>query len=356
MRRRTSIEKSKYIKNKYKEYILSTFKFSDNRLQKLFIDQLDRENLFNGPFISLEKPFTRGNNLEELINEGVVCKSFRKLNDVDLKRPLYAHQEKAIRRIAMGHGAVVTTGTGSGKTECFLYPILNEILSERENGKHKSGIKALLLYPLNTLVNDQIERLRNMLKNCPEITYGFFTGDTPDSLVKAKQIRERHYQQYGEKLPDNELISREEIRKNPPDLLFSNYSMLEYMMLRPNDSPIFSRDKLGNWKFIVLDEAHTYSGARGIELSMLLRRVTALAENKPKFILTSATLGVEGKSENDIVEFANNLTTSNFSIDDIIFSKKIDLSGAIKYAVKGSDYLKLEKNINNIDIIKNICS
>ena len=107
-------------------------------------------------------------------------------------------------------------------------------------------------------------------------------------------------------------------------MLFTNYSMLEYLLIRPKDSAIFQKERLKNWKFVVLDEAHTYNGALGIELSMLMRRLTSLANIKPNFILTSATLGEKGKSEKDIVEFAKKLTSTNFEEKDIIFSERID--------------------------------
>ncbi|MBP5469428.1 MAG: DEAD/DEAH box helicase, partial [Candidatus Riflebacteria bacterium] len=307
--------------------------------------------MFKGPYVDLNLPFKRGKSIRALIDEGIVCKSFESVNNIDLDRPLYLHQEKSIRHIGKGRSAIVTTGTGSGKTECFLYPIINDLLFDYEKGNTEIGIRAIFLYPMNALVNDQIDRLRQLLENTPQITFGFFTGDTPETLnTKNKNELENECS-----LLPNELMSREEIRKNPPHILFTNYSMLEYLLIRPNDYSIFEPTRLKNWKYIVLDEAHTYYGSKGIELSMLMRRLTGLADKKPRFILTSATLGEKGKSENDIIKFANNLTSADFNMDDIIFSDKINMpQREKKYIIDPSDYVVLKEIINkkeNIDSI-----
>ena len=325
MSKKNPIEKSEYIREEYKEYIRSSFELSNSDLRSAFETQLEKEQLFKGPYVALDLPFQRGKNINQLVEDGSLCKSFKNLGNLNLERPLYAHQEEAIHHICSGKSAVVTTGTGSGKTECFLYPILNEILRDIENGKNDAGINALFLYPMNALVNDQIERIRKMLTPCKDITFGFFSGDTEEKV--SSNYREKYGEENDTVIPENELVSREEIRKNPPHLLFTNYSMLEYLMIRPNDYSIFAPEKLSNWKFVVLDEAHTYNGSLGIEISLLLRRVTALAERKPRFILTSATLGKKGESEKDIVRFAKNLTSVDFSESDIIFSANLQSCG-----------------------------
>ena len=348
-----SIEKSKYINKRYKEYIRSSFKFGKNRLQGLFEKQLEQESLFKGPYVNLDLPFQRGKNLQQLIDDGTLCKSFSMLGDMNLTRPLYSHQEEAIRLIGSGHSAVITTGTGSGKTECFLFPILNDLLKDVENGNNEIGIRAIFLYPMNALVNDQIDRIRAILTACPSITYGFFTGDTPETATS--KYREKLGEENKVFIPDNELVSRKEIRENPPHLLFTNYSMLEYLLIRPNDYAVFEPERLHNWKYVVLDEAHTYSGSLGIEISLLMRRLTGLAPLKPRFILTSATLGEQGESEREIVDFARSLTSSDFDVDDIIFSKRIQLNPEIlEYAISGSDYQTLQNNLNNKEEIKRI--
>ena len=353
MGKRNPIEKSKYINDRYKEYLRSSFSFGTGRLQTLFEQQLDTEELFKGPFVDLNLPFQRGKNITELIDEGVVCKSFTKLSDINFTRPLYSHQEEAVRRIGAGRSAIITTGTGSGKTESFLYPILNELMLETEQGNYESGVRAIFLYPMNALVNDQIDRVRGILSKCPEIKYGFFTGETKEDV--PKNYREVYGLENGVDIPENELVSRKEIRENPPHLLFTNYSMLEFLLIRPSDYSILSPERLKNWKFVVLDEAHSYYGSLGIELSLLMRRLTGLTTKKPRFILTSATLGKQGESEVDIIEFAKNLTSAEFEVDDIIFSKRIPLKEEkMRYSIRGEDYIALKEAENNIEEIKRI--
>ena len=138
--------------------------------------------------------------------------------------------------------------------------------------------------------------------------------------------------------------------------IFTNYSMLEYLLIRPNDYAIFVPERLKNWKYVVLDEAHTYNGSLGIELSLLLRRLTGLSLKKPQFILTSATLGEQGKSEKDIVHFATSLTSTDFSVSDIIFSKRIPLQEKSEYRVKGEDYSAIKAASESFGDIKTIAA
>ena len=354
MRKLNSIEKAKYINERYKEYLKSSFHFETKKMQELFEQSLEKETLFHGPYVNLILPFQRGKTIKELIDEGILCKSFLRLNNTYPNRPLYKHQEESIRKIAKNRNVVVTTGTGSGKTECFLYPILNDILSEIEKGNDEIGIRAIFLYPMNALVNDQINRLREILKETPEITFGFFTGETDERVPGNYRQNKRNN---GEIVLDNEMVSREEIRNHPPHLLFTNYSMLEHLLIRPNDGSIFSEDRLNNWKYVVLDEAHSYNGSLAIEMSMLMRRLTSLANKKPNFILTSATLGKQGESEEEIVKFANRLTSVEFTINDIIFSKRIPMDKTkIKFTMNSRDYLKLKDNLNNDSVVSEVCT
>lgn len=354
MGKRNPIQKASYINMRYKEYLKSTFRFGNDQLQALFEEQLKQEELYKGPYVDLNLPFKRGKSLNDLIDEGIVCKSFRRLGDMNFERPLYSHQEEAIRKIGSGRGAIITTGTGSGKTECFLYPILNELMSELENNNREIGIRAIFLYPMNALVNDQMDRVRQILSECPDITYGFFTGDTPEKATE--KFRREYAENNAADIPENEILSREEIRSNPPHILFTNYSMLEYLLIRPNDYAIFTAERLRNWKFVVMDEAHTYHGSLGIELSMLMRRLTGLADRKPRFILTSATLGQQGKSEQDIVHFGRSLTSYDFTVDDIIFSKRIVLQPRdVRFRIKGSDYLALKENPEDKSAVDAVC-
>lgn len=345
------IEEAKFIEEEYRKYLKSTFKFNDSNYQTKFEEELDKTVLYKGPFISLSLPFKSAHSIRELIQMGKLSKEFEKLSQINLEQKLYVHQEETIKKIENERNVVITTGTGSGKTESFLYPILNSIFRDIESGNNKPGIRAIFLYPMNALVNDQIDRVREILKDYPEIKYGFFTGDTAEK--GGDSLRSKLEEENNVKLPENELISREEIRDQLPHLLFTNYSMLEYLLIRPTDYKLFEKENLDNWKFIVLDEAHTYNGALGIEVSLLLRRLTGMAEKKPKFILTSATLGEKNKSEEDIVKFAKALTSAEYTKDDIIFStrKYMDINN-IYYNIAPSLYVDLEENIENIEKLK----
>lgn len=349
------IQESEFIENEFREYLKDTFSFSDQDYQKQFIKDLDNQSLYKGPFLNVTLPFVSTKSINELVEEGKISPLFKKFSNINFEQKLYKHQEEALDKICNGRNVVITTGTGSGKTESFLYPVLNTILREIEEGNNSQGIRAILLYPMNALVNDQIDRVRKILKSFPDIRYGFFTGETQEE--STEKLREKLSELAGTEIPENEIISRKEIRDNPPHLLFTNYSMLEYLLIRPNDFKIFSSEYLKNWKFVILDEAHTYNGALGIEVSLLLRRLTGLCEKKPSFLLTSATLGKKDRDEKEIVEFAESLTSSKFTEDDIIFAtrKQLDRNN-IEYIVNPTIYSDIERNLENINEAKKILS
>ena len=203
-----------------------------------------------GPFIEITQPFIKGKNLMELIANGVISEEFFALkNHFPLERPLHIHQETAIKKVVEGRNIIVATGTGSGKTECFLLPILNELMREKEAGTLTDGVRALLLYPMNALANDQIARLRDILKDYPYITFGRYTGETEEEQKKAEELFYKTNPDV--ELIPNELISRQQMRKTPPHILLTNYAMLEYLLLRPKDNEFFSGENAKHWKFIV---------------------------------------------------------------------------------------------------------
>ncbi|MFC5851068.1 DEAD/DEAH box helicase, partial [Streptomyces chlorus] len=192
-----------------------------------------------------------------------------------------------------GRNLVVATGTGSGKTESFLLPVLNALAAEHARGTLGPGVRALLLYPMNALANDQMKRLRRLLAETPHITFGRYTGDTKDDPHRAADTFEQLNP--GEPRLPNELFSRREMRATPPHILLTNYAMLEYLLLRPQDMDLFEGEHAGGWRFIVVDEAHVYDGARGAELAMLLGRLKDRVGRGRDIqaIATSATVGAE---------------------------------------------------------------
>lgn len=355
---------SKNIKEEFIDYITTTHAFSDKSLQEQFVEELNG-NISKGPILEIKDIFCSGKSINELIHDGILCDLFRDLEKtkpqnkvrIPLDRSLYFHQEKAIRAITGGENVVVSTGTGSGKTNCFLIPVLNELLKEKKAGKLGPGIRALFIYPMNALANDQMKNIRQILMDYPEITFGAYNGGTENDEDKAIAVYEAMFAtEKEEKLRhklDNEILSRDEMKKNPPNILFTNYAMLEHLLFRPKDDVLFSR---ADFKYVVLDEAHIYNGATGIETALLLRRLKAriTASRPTQFILTSATLGNDDSVDEDILTFAKNLCGVEFKRENIIRAKRekyTPLVDTINYSTALIQELADESNIVS-DVLK----
>ena len=301
------------VRSAYLRYLRSIYPFKDDGLSKAFSKAIEeRELLVRSPILEVTPPFVQGKSVRALIADGML---HPRLLDLDVSgalpadRPLHWHQEHTFRKIISSRrNAVVATGTGSGKTESFLVPIIDWLLKEQEAGTlSRPGVRALLLYPMNALVNDQMRRLRSLLAYLPQLTFGRYTGETKERQGDA--LEEFHIQFPGDPVLPNELISRESMRDVPPHILITNYSMLEYLLLRPRDNSFFDQPE-PTWQFLVLDEAHIYDGSLGIELSMLLRRLKDRIGNRPnnplQCIATSATIGA-GDVLAKVVDYASTL-------------------------------------------------
>jgi len=330
------VQTAQRLRQNYIRYLKTIKPFQDERLREQFSQALEAENmLVKGPYLELTPPFTAGKTIQDLMDESLLCPRFsafcHEQGGLRPDRPLYWHQEQSVRKARQGHNLVITTGTGSGKTESFLIPILDSLAREAEAGTlTQPGVRALLLYPMNALANDQMERLRGYLKNFPEITFGRYVGDTEQEYKKAldayKQIHSDN------EPPQNELISREQMQKEPPHILLTNYAMLEYLLLRPTDTALFDGETGKRWRFIVLDEAHAYDGAQATEIAMLLRRlqdrVTGGGQKKLQTIAASATLGEDDPATRaQIAQFAAKLFALDFTPEDVIFSRREPESG-----------------------------
>lgn len=328
------IESRDKILDSYKSYLLSTFRTDNEDFNSQIRKMVNNDYQFvKGPYIQLIENYKQGQTISEL-TDTLLSKEFLKLKSGTFNpgtMRLYIHQVNALNNIiANDRSTVVSTGTGSGKTESFLFPIFNYLMREKEAGTlSKKGVRAMIIYPMNALVNDQIKRLRGYLENYPDITFGFFTGETSD-MKTDNDYKNR----FGCEPLSNEVFKREDMRTAPPQILITNYVMLERILIKPENSiKIFDKGTNSLWKYIVLDEAHSYSGAKGTEISMLLRRVRATLKNdKVRFILTSATLGSE-KTNDQVAEFANNLTGS----EEIVES---DIVRACKDPPIRPDYLR----------------
>lgn len=181
---------------------------------------------------------------------------------------------------------VVSSGTGSGKTECFLVPILDDLVRQSAASGPLTGVRALFLYPLNALINSQRDRLRAWTQALGgRVRFCLYNGTTPQSLPADQ---ERRYPQ--------EVGARDTLRDAPPPILVTNATMLEYMLVRQEDRPILDGSR-GKLRWIVLDEAHTYVGSQAAEIALLLRRVLhafGVKSEEVRFIATSATIGTAG--------------------------------------------------------------
>lgn len=205
----------------------------------------------------------------------------------------YRHQAASweILRREPPESLVVACGTGSGKTECFLVPILDDLVRRRESEGRLSGVRALMIYPLNALIRSQRDRLAAWTAGfAGGIRYCLYNGRTPETL--PGRLR-------GSKT-EAELRCREDLRDDPPPVLVTNGTMLEYLVIRRKDAPILEKSR-GKLRWVVLDEAHTYVGSAAADLALLLRRVLdafGVDPGQVRFIATSATLGT-GKDRSE---------------------------------------------------------
>ncbi|MBI3210006.1 MAG: DEAD/DEAH box helicase [Candidatus Solibacter usitatus] len=226
-------------------------------------------------------------------------------------RPLYVHQAESLRlcRDSIPNarpGIVISAGTGAGKTESFLLPILNE-LSFHKRTQMERGVRAIILYPMNALVNDQVARLDRWLSGQTKLSFCNYTSETPEDAKEAAHMGI----DMTKACPRRR--TREEIRSSPPDILVTNYSMLEYILCRPQDASLFD----GALRITVVDEAHMYSGATAAEISLLMKRVLLRCGcNGSKQIVQFA---VSATLEGDVTGFASKL----FQKDQLLISHLI---------------------------------
>lgn len=302
------------IQDDYTRYLRTIYFFRDKELRNQFWQSLQQPDfLVRGPILEASPPFQQGRTINEMIEDDILHSDFRKLcsDTLPLDRSLYLHQDMAIEKaITKDRNVAVATGTGSGKTEAFLVPIFDHLLRQREAGVlQQPGVRALLLYPMNALANDQLRRLRYLLADFPDITFGRYTGETEEERSAAESFFREQFPD--DPLLDNERICRREMRESPPHILITNYAMLEYLLLRPKDSEFFDGKTGQFWRFIVLDEAHTYDGASGIEIAMLLRRLKdRVIDSEPgrlRCIATSATLGKGREDFPEVARFASEI-------------------------------------------------
>ncbi len=393
------------MRNRLADYITSQY-FGENQLLLDASDELLGKvgNLYQKPFIESTPSYIK-------VEDGISCSQidnpiktvFKDLIDNKLgvfKTP-YLHQIQALEKFANGKNLFVATGTGSGKTECFMWPILYKLIEEILKSKQsweQRGVRAMLIYPMNALVSDQIARLRSVIGSDGDIflkilqkyagevrrpQFGMYTGRTQypgSSLSKStnEQIANSYKKTYlvsadlnekekEEKIKDiqglkkihkypaknieefvtalenntldeydstddAELLIRYEMQKHTPDILITNYSMLEYMLIRKIENNIWEDTKKwlssskNNKLLIVIDEAHMYSGASGGEVAFLVRRLFSrlgIDDSKIQFIMTSASMPNENEEDLKYIHsFAENLSGCNSDSFEYIFGEK----------------------------------
>jgi len=332
------VELAQKVEERYRRYLKTTFYFRDPELRESFEQELkDTGHLSKGPYLEATPVFKRGQTPRLLFQSLLGYAPHDSFLNAVYAGPLYQHQEEAIRRVFEGRNVVVATGTGSGKTEAFLYPILLHLYQEFKQSALGSGVRALVLYPMNALANDQRDRLGSpggpstppgicaLLKQSRSpfhFTFGQYTGDTPeDERDSFRNARSRIDGRCA-----GELVLRKEMRQEPPHILLTNYSMLEYLLLRPKDSELFDDGRAKWWTFLVLDEAHQYRGSKGIEMAMLIRRLKRrLREGGQagefRCIATSASIAGGKEDSKNVARFAADLFGEEFREEDVILGE-----------------------------------
>lgn len=303
-------------------YQLTTYPLADNDLHAqmralLRLEESRATPLRKGPFVSLSRPFKSGATIAALIREGVLHEGMLAIAAYPSVRK---HQETAIRAIREGKTTLVATGTGSGKTEAFVYPIVSRCLELADAGA-PPGIVAVLVYPMNALAEDQLDRLRGLLAG-RGIPFGMYVGKTPDEEAGVRGERMPAGSSHGDYharlsqmrdagesatlLPPEERASRAAMRREggQPRILLTNVKELELLLTRGKDIGLFANAPL---EFLVFDEAHTFRGAGGAETACLIRRLRSFCGKEASevtCVATSATMADPERGPEAAADFA----------------------------------------------------
>lgn len=261
----------------YRSFTTSFTKIKAPDIQKFVTSRYDSGHYWPAPLIQLNPAFVTGKSVEQLVVDGKLhptCRDIfrfeRKVNSPGVSAQLHKHQTDAINIARKGESYVLTTGTGSGKSLAYMLPIIDSILKSKQSSS--PTIKAIIIYPMNALVNSQLEELDKFLGHYGEdkpVTYGRYTGQ--------ESQEERH-----------------SMASTPPDIILTNFMMLELLMTRQDDLDRTIMKAARGLDFLVLDELHTYRGRQGADVAMLVRRVREALNADVQCIGTSATMASEG--------------------------------------------------------------
>lgn len=284
------------------DYIKTTFPMTNPVFQGSIEKMLDTKgSVFHEPYVAVRLPFRDADEMPDIFEA------------IQPQYKPFVHQQKAFERLTGedGRSTLIATGTGSGKTECFLYPILEYCYRHRG----ESGIKALIIYPMNALASDQAKRIAELIHNSPmrnNVTAGMYVGgyeSTPCRVMNEEQI----------------ISDKETMLSFPPDILLTNYKMLDYLLVRPKDAALWQENNPETLKYIAVDELHTFDGAQGTDLASLLRRLKARLYTPPGYLCcigTSATMGAEDSAKN-IREYASTVFGEPFEDDAVITEDRL---------------------------------
>jgi len=288
------------ILNDYKLYIESSLNIADDKIRAKVDEELNSGNLYPDPLIQFNPTFQSGGSVQDLVNEGFLSKHFNDIfYDNDGKSwSIWKHQAEAIKQGKEKKGFVVTSGTGSGKSLTYISTIFDYLFASPKT----DGIKAVIVYPLNALINSQENALKNFNENFKNRT----GSDLPFTFAKYTG-------------QESQAI-RDEMIKNPPDILLTNYMMLELIMVRKSDDEL-RNSFLNNLKYLVFDELHVYRGRQGADVSLLIRRLKSLCKNQNIICIgTSATMtsGTITEQKEKVARVASSFFDTNFKPDQII--------------------------------------
>ena len=300
------------VKQSILEYLKATFNFKEKAVSEAFYNFIEhpKNGIFKGPYVSLKLPFVTYTDNKELPLE------------ITPKFPPYQHQFQAFKRLHTQNDhqpqpTLLTTGTGSGKTESFLFPILDYCYKHR----NKRGIKVIILYPMNALATDQAKRLAEVIyedeRLRDHITAGLFIGEGKNKHKFPKNMGTNHV-----------IENRDEIITNPPDILLTNFKMLDYGLMRHNYNKLWSHnfDDPQLLRFLVLDELHTYDGAQGTDVANLIRRLKLKLEIPKNHLCpigTSATIGKGDESVQLLTKYASDVFGETFPADAVIVEHRL---------------------------------
>ena len=304
------------IKTGLKQFLVASYEPADtffNGVMSRFVE--DEAAWLKGPYVQVGLPFVPGAKARDFFA------------DFQTQYASHDHQERAWERLSTQHkgaSTLIATGTGSGKTECFLYPVLEHCARARAAGE--AGIKSLVIYPMNALATDQARRIAELIASVSAfkgLRVGLYVGGAGGAPGQGMVM-----------MPTSVITDRDTLRKNPPDILLTNYKMLDYLMLRPKDRQLWESNAPTTLRYLVVDELHTFDGAQGTDLALLLRRLRARLKIPADHLIcagTSATLG-NASDTAPLRDYARQIFGTAFDADSVIAENRLSVSAFLDAA------------------------